>query len=142
MTKMINRRSFVATAGIGALASPSVLAKAQAPQVLIKGAARPLVMSSANGNISKDATGVTCVAKAFKLITGGGDVLDGVVAGVNIVELDPEDSSVGYGGLPNADGVVQLDASVMHGPRKQAGAVACIEGVRTTSLVAKAISVQ
>jgi N4-(beta-N-acetylglucosaminyl)-L-asparaginase len=51
-------------------------------------------------------------------------VLDALIAGVNIVELDPEDTSVGYGGLPNADGVVQLDASCMHGPRKRAGAVA------------------
>src|SRR6267142_589495 len=61
------------------------------------------------------------------------------IAGVNIVELDPEDTSVGYGGLPNADGVVQLDASVMHGPRKSGGSVACLEGVRTPSLVAKKI---
>src|SRR5262245_32494078 len=73
------------------------------------------------------------------MITAGKDVLDAVVAGVNIVELDPEDSSVGYGGLPNADGVVQLDSSVMHGPKKMAGAVACIEGVRTPSLVAKKV---
>src|SRR5678815_4217924 len=84
----------------------------------------------------------TCVAKAFKLLTSGADVLDAVVAGVNIVELDPEDTSVGYGGLPNSEGVVQLDASVMHGPLKRAGAVACIEGVRTPSLVAKAVMEQ
>src|SRR5947209_19490775 len=73
------------------------------------------------------------------MIVSGADVLDAVVAGVNIVELDPEDTSVGYGGLPNAEGVVQLDASVMHGPLKRAGAVACIEGVRTPSLVAKKV---
>jgi N4-(beta-N-acetylglucosaminyl)-L-asparaginase len=73
------------------------------------------------------------------MITGGSDVLDALVAGVNIVELDPEDDSVGYGGLPNADGVVQLDSSCMHGPRRQAGAVAALEGVRTPSLVAKAV---
>jgi N4-(beta-N-acetylglucosaminyl)-L-asparaginase len=103
---------------------------------------KPLVISAANGNISKDADGLTCVAKAFKMITEGKDVLDAVVAGVNIVELDPEDTSVGYGGLPNADGVVQLDSSVMHGPLKRAGAVACIEGVRTPSLVAKAVMEQ
>jgi N4-(beta-N-acetylglucosaminyl)-L-asparaginase len=72
-------------------------------------------------------------------VAGGADVLDAAVAGVNIVELDPEDTSVGYGGLPDADGVVQLDASVMHGRRKQAGAVACLEGVRTPSLVAKKV---
>ena len=54
------------------------------------------------------------------MMTEGKDVLDALIAGVNIVELDPADTSVGYGGLPNADGVVQLDASCMHGPRKRA----------------------
>jgi len=139
MRKKINRRSFVATTGIGALATPSLLALAQAPQVLVKSNARPLVMSAANGNISKDAEGKTGVFKAFGMITSGADVLDAVIAGVNIVELDPEDSSVGYGGLPNAEGVVQLDASVMHGPRKSAGAVGALEGVRTPSLVAQKV---
>jgi Asparaginase len=62
-----------------------------------------------------------------------------VIAGVNIVELDPLDDSVGYGGLPNAEGIVQLDSSCMHGPKKRAGAVGAIEGVRTPSLVAKAV---
>ncbi|HET8648125.1 MAG TPA: N(4)-(beta-N-acetylglucosaminyl)-L-asparaginase, partial [Vicinamibacteria bacterium] len=72
-------------------------------------------------------------------ITRGEDVLDALIAGVNIVELDPADDSVGYGGLPNAEGVVQLDASCMHGPRRRAGAVASIEGVRTPSKVARAV---
>ena len=139
MNKQITRRNFVAAAGIGALASPSLLTAAEAPQVLIKRGAKPVVVAAANGNMSKDADGLTCIAKAFKMITTGADVLDAVVAGVNIVELDPEETSVGYGGLPNADGVVQLDASVMHGPLKRAGAVACLEGVRTPSLVAKAV---
>ena len=82
---------------------------------------------------------MTCVETAFKLMTEGKDVLDSLIAGVNIVELDPEDTSVGYGGLPNADGVVQLDASVMHGPLKRGGAVACLEGVRTPSRVARKV---
>ena len=73
------------------------------------------------------------------MMTAGTDVLDALLAGVNLVELDPEEDSVGYGGLPNADGVVQLDASCMHGPKRRAGAVACLEGVRTPSLVAKAV---
>src|ERR1041384_3740091 len=73
------------------------------------------------------------------MMTNGADVLDAVIAGVNIVDRDPLGDSVGYGGLPNADGVVQLDSSVMHGPRKQAGAVAALEGVRTPSLVARAV---
>ena len=143
MTRQITRRNFVAAAGIGVLSGPAHLAMAQAPQVLVPRTVKPVVISAANGNRSKDADGLTCVAKAFKMITAGGaDVLDAVIAGVNIVESDPEDTSVGYGGLPNADGVVQLDASVMHGPLKRAGAVACLEGVRTPSLVAKAVMEQ
>jgi N4-(beta-N-acetylglucosaminyl)-L-asparaginase len=82
---------------------------------------------------------MTAVQKAFAMITQGADVLEAVIAGANIVELDPLDDSVGYGGLPNADGVVQLDSSCMHGPKKRAGAVAALEGVRTPSLVAKAV---
>ena len=75
-------------------------------------------------------------------MTGGGDVLDALIAGVNIVELDPEDDSVGYGGLPNAEGVVQLDSCCMHGPKQRAGGVAALEGVRTPSLVAQAVMEQ
>ena len=139
MSNRINRRNFLSSTTAGALAGPSLLALAQAPQLLTPKTTRPVVISAANGNISQDPEGLTCVAKAFKMISAGSDVLDAVVAGVNIVELDPEDTSVGYGGLPNAEGVVQLDASVMHGPLKRAGAVACLEGVRTPSLVAKKV---
>lgn len=145
MKTQLSRRKFVATAGVGALATPALLSMAHEPfaggqpQVTAKRSVKPVVISAANGNRSKDAEGMTCVAKAFKLITEGSDVLDAVIAGVNIVELDPEDTSVGYGGLPNADGVVQLDASVMHGPLKRAGGVAAIEGVRTPSLVARKV---
>src|SRR4051812_24030366 len=139
MKKAINRRKFVASTAIGAVAGRSLIARAQAPQVLTRKTVRPVVVSAANGNKSQDDEGLTCVSKAFKLLTSGADVLDAVVAGVNIVELDPEDTSVGYGGLPNAEGVVQFDAPVMHGPLKRAGAVACLEGVRTPSLVAKKV---
>ena len=59
--------------------------------------------------------------RAFRLITEGKDVLDALIAGVNIPELDPLETGIGYGALPNADGVVQLDASCMHGPKKRAG---------------------
>ncbi len=139
MNKPINRRQFVAATGISALAGKSLTAFAQAPEVQIRRSVRPVVISAANGNKSREKGGLTCVAKAFKLLTSGADVLEAVVAGVNIVELDPEDTSVGYGGLPNAEGIVQLDASVMHGPLKRAGAVACLEGVRTPSLIAKKV---
>src|SRR5215475_11028788 len=79
------------------------------------------------------------VEEAVGRIVKGEDVLDALIAGVNILELDPEEDSVGYGGLPNADGVVQLDSCCMHGPRKQAGGVAALEGIRTPSLVARTV---
>ena len=100
---------------------------------------QPVVIASANGNRFRNGGDMTCVEKAFSEMMRGVDVLDALIAGVNIVELDPLETSVGYGGLPNADGVVQLDASCMHGPSKRAGAVAGLEGVRTPSLVAKAV---
>jgi N4-(beta-N-acetylglucosaminyl)-L-asparaginase len=139
----MKRRDFMISSAVAGAALASARAvKGNAPTILIPQAFKPLVVASANGNRFKHDGNVTCVEKAFAMITKGDDVLDAVVAGVNIVELDPLDDSVGYGGLPNADGVVQLDSSVMHGPKKQAGAVACLEGVRTPSLVAKAVSEQ
>jgi N4-(beta-N-acetylglucosaminyl)-L-asparaginase len=69
----------------------------------------------------------------------GTDPLDAIIAGVNIVEDDPEDMTVGYGGVPNEEGVVQLDASVFHGPTAAAGAVASLEGVKNPSKVARLV---
>jgi N4-(beta-N-acetylglucosaminyl)-L-asparaginase len=131
--KKIRRREFIRNSAAAGIALPAF------PMILKQSTVKPLVIASANGNRFKNGGNVTAVQKAFTMMTGGSDVLEAVVAGVNIVELDPLDDSVGYGGLPNADGVVQLDSSVMHGPRKQAGAVAALEGVRTPSLVAKAV---
>jgi len=131
----INRREFATTVAAGVTATSLF---GQGPTV-IRRSAKPVVISSANGNKFKNGGDVTCVQKAFTMMTQGSDVLDALIAGVNIVELDPLDDSVGYGGLPNAEGVVQLDSSCMHGPRKRAGAVAALEGVRTPSLVAKAV---
>jgi N4-(beta-N-acetylglucosaminyl)-L-asparaginase len=101
-----------------------------------------MVLSSGNGARYRNGGNQTAVEKAFEMITSGADVLDSLIAGVNIVELDPLDDSVGYGGLPNADGVVQLDACVMHGPRRRAGGVAALEGVRTASSVARDVMQQ
>ena len=134
----ITRRDFVRTSAIGALASGAGAAEAfgRAPAIR-QGGARPVIISSANGHEHRNGGPVTCVEHAFKLMTSGTDVLEALVAGVNIVELDPEETSVGYGGLPNADGVVQLDACCMHGARKRAGGVAALEGVRTPASVAR-----
>jgi N4-(beta-N-acetylglucosaminyl)-L-asparaginase len=94
-------------------------------------AGRPAVVASDNA--------MRGVKVAYDMIVGGADPLDAVVAGANIQELDPEDQSVGLGGLPNSDGIVQLDASVMHGPSRRAGSVAALEDIATPSLVAKAV---
>src|SRR5580765_8351969 len=138
--KKLNRREFVQTTAAAA-AMPATLF-GQAPTMMTPKSVKPIVVSSNNGNKFKNGGSKTCVETAFAMITGGSDVLDALIAGVNIVELDPEDSSVGYGGLPNADGVVQLDSCCMHGPRKRAGGVAAIEGVRTPSKVAQLVMEQ
>ena len=98
------------------------------------GAPKPVVISSANG--------LAACAKAMEVIKSGGDTLDAVVAGINLVELDPNDTSVGYGGLPNEEGVVELDASVMHGPTRRAGSVGAIQGIKTPSKIAKLVMEQ
>ena len=136
---MTTRRDFVrktAGAGLGAAtlaALPAACAPTETPgaPAVVLPRARPTAIASGNG--------VQAVAEAVRFIQAGGDTLDAVVRGVNLVELDPRDTSVGYGGLPNEDGVVQLDASVMHGPSRGAGAVAALEGVRTPSRVAVAV---
>ena len=91
----------------------------------------PVVVSSANG--------LRATEKTAAMIAAGADTLDAVIAGVNIVEADPNDNSVGYGGLPNEDGVVELDSSVMHGPTCRAGAVAALRGIKTPSQVAQLV---
>ncbi len=78
-------------------------------------------------------------APGWEILSTGGNALDAVEKAANVVELDPEDSSVGYGGLPNEDGVVQLDASCMYGPTHKPGAVACLEGIKTPSSVARLV---
>lgn len=144
----MNRRDFMATtaaAGLAAAAGPIARATGatpvpdKAPEVRVQSNVRPVVVASANGQTRRNGGSRSCVETAWEKMMAGEDVLDALVAGVSIVELDPEDTSVGYGGLPNADGVVQLDASVMHGPKKRAGAVGAIEGVRTPAAVAKAV---
>jgi N4-(beta-N-acetylglucosaminyl)-L-asparaginase len=141
---MMTRRDFVksTTASMTAAAALPERADAaptRAPEVLVQRTVRPIVISDYSGYEFKNGGDENAVTRAFRLITEGKDVLDALIAGVNIPELDPLETGIGYGALPNANGVVELDASCMHGPTKRAGAVAGIEGVRTPSLVAKAV---
>ena len=132
MPGRISRRQFMKS-GVGAGVAAAVVRSKPS---------RALVISSRNGNQFKNGGPRTAVHEAYLRIARGEDVLDAILAGVNIVENDPADDSVGFGGLPNADGVVQLDACVMHGPKRRAGGVAALEGVRTASLVARAVMEQ
>ena len=140
MSNHLTRREFVKSgaAGLAVAASPAS-ARGRAPTVIAPKGVAPVVIASANGHYFTNGGTKTCVETAFELMTRGDDVLEALIAGVNIVELDPEDTSVGYGGLPNAAGIVQLDSCCMHGPKKRAGGVAALEGVRTPSKVAHAV---
>jgi N4-(beta-N-acetylglucosaminyl)-L-asparaginase len=109
------------------------------PAVITQRAVKPVVISDYSGWEYKNGGRENAVERAYRGIVAGDDVLDALIAGVNIPELDPTEMGIGYGALGNADGVVQLDACCMHGPKRRAGGVAALEGVRTPSLVAKAV---
>ena len=133
MTDILSRRDFIASTagGLAAAAIPHAMRAPLPPPATSRWAAKPVVIASANG--------LRGVQKAFDLMLQGADTLDAAIEAVKIQELDPTDQSVGYGGLPNAEGVVQLDASCMHGPTRRAGAVGCLEAIKTASEVAKCV---
>jgi len=127
------RRDFLKNAsalGAGAVIAGSVpLSTIAATQT--RGTFHPIAVSSANG--------MQAITKAMEMIQSGSDALDAVIAGVNIVEDDPNDHSVGYGGLPNEEGEVELDSAVMHGPTHRAGAVASLRNIKNPSKVARVV---
>ena len=129
MSSHLIRREFLkvasATLAGGAITQGWTRAQSAAPAVL------PVVISSANG--------MKATARAMEILKGGGKPLDGVIAGVNIVEDDPNDNSVGYGGLPNEDCEVELDASVMDGLTCKCGAVAALKYIKNPSKVARLV---
>lgn len=129
MDLRLERREFLKIASVsiagGAVAQETLQAQGASPAVL------PVVISSANG--------MKATARAMEIIKGGGPPLDAVIAGVNIVEDDPNDNSVGYGGLPNEDCEVELDASVMDGLSCRCGAVAALKFIKNPSRVARLV---
>ena len=143
----ISRRDFIgagaaAAAGVTlpkiAGAMPVITVRERSEPVVGAFAGRPVIVSAANG-FDKDSSGKQGIRVAYDMLSRGSDPLEAIVAGVQIVELNPNDQSVGLGGLPNEEGVVQLDASCMHGPTKRAGSVGCLEDVAEAAAVAKAI---
>jgi N4-(beta-N-acetylglucosaminyl)-L-asparaginase len=122
---MMNRREWL----LG-----SALLPAGGAAMAVAGTPKNIVIASANG--------LRACTRAMELLNAGRDTLDAVTEGVNINEEDPEDSSVGYGGLPNEEGVVELDASIMHGPTRRCGAVAALHNIKTPSKVARLVMEQ
>ena len=133
-----SRRKFFSTtlagsvlAGTARLFGKSLPSESATPPLAPDVAKRPVIISSANG--------VHALGKGMEVLKGGGDTLDAAIAAVTIVEDDPNDDSVGYGGLPNEEGVVELDASVMHGPTRRAGSVASVQRIKNVARLAKTV---
>ncbi len=122
---VINRRQWMR-------ASAALAAAAATDQQISAAGPKNIVISSSNGLKA-------CCGRAMEILKSGGDTLDAVIAGVNTVEEDPGQHGVGWAGLPNEDGVVELDSSVMHGPTRRCGSVAGIGNVKTPSKVAKLV---
>ncbi|MBY0398393.1 MAG: isoaspartyl peptidase/L-asparaginase, partial [Thermoleophilia bacterium] len=127
MDSPLNRRTFMT---VSASLSLSATALGAAPPRPV-GGGRPMAVSSANG--------LKTVEKAVELMKAGADPLDAAIEGVAIVEADPTDHSVGYGGIPNEEGVVELDAAVMHGPTHGGGAVASLRNIMHPAAVARLV---
>ncbi len=125
-----SRRGFMGTTAGFAIA-PFLANQAKSASHLEPGEFPVVVIASGNG--------LESVKQARQMILNGDDPLDATIAGVNIVEDDPNDTSVGYGGLPNEDGVVELDAAVMHGPSHRAGSVSALQNIKNPSKVAKLV---
>ncbi|MCZ6515741.1 MAG: N(4)-(beta-N-acetylglucosaminyl)-L-asparaginase [Acidobacteria bacterium] len=120
----------------------SFLKSTLAPAVVLGSA--PAVLRAAEGKASPTfiATwkhGLPAVEKSGKVLRGGGSLMDAVERGINVAELDPEVTSVGYGGLPNEEGVMELDASIMDGARYRSGAVCGLRNIRTPISVARKV---
>jgi N4-(beta-N-acetylglucosaminyl)-L-asparaginase len=127
MRNSINRRRFLGTTAAASVSTLAIGAAAASPP----GSKRPIIVASGNG--------LRSVEKAMELVKQGHDPLDAAIEGVAIVEADPTDHSVGLGGLPNEDGVVELDAAVMHGPTHGGGSVASIRNIIHPAAVARLV---
>src|SRR5690349_1917933 len=132
----ISRRNFLG-AGLAGSVSLGLRAqtKANDSQSTSSSAAaagkRPIIVTSGNG--------LNYLDRAFEHLAQGGDTLDSAILVVTGPEDDPKDDSVGLGGLPNEEGVVELDACCMHGPTRRAGSVGGVRNIKNVSKVSKAV---
>ncbi len=138
----VSRRNFITTAIAGSVSvglGPTVNAQTKTETTKTETMGmnsgptekRNIIVSAGNGFDHIDA--------AYAFLKSGGDTLDAALRVVKGPEDDPNDTSVGLGGLPNEEGVVELDASCMHGPTRRAGAVGGVRNIKNVSLVAKAV---
>ena len=132
----VSRRGFLATAIAGSLSlglTENLAAEENAtrPQATTSSSKRPILVCAHNGYNYLD--------DAYAFLAAGGDTLDAALKVVKGPEDDPKDTSVGLGGLPNEEGVVELDACCMHGPTRRAGAVGGVRNIKNVSLVARAV---
>lgn len=135
----LSRRDFVKASLVGAVAGGStgraISGLAQSTQQghasQNDSAKRPIIICAHNGRAYVEA--------AYEFLKGGGDTLDAAIRVVKGPEDDPNDDSVGLGGLPNEEGVVELDACCMHGPTRRAGSVGGVRNIKNVSMVSKAV---
>ena len=132
-----SRRDFIATTALGSvglsLDARDLGKRSSAPEqaTAAESGKRPILVSAANGYEYLDA--------GYQTLRRGGDTLEAVMRVVRGPEDDPNDTSVGLGGLPNEEGVVELDASCMHGPTRRAGAVGGVHNIKNVSLLAREV---
>jgi N4-(beta-N-acetylglucosaminyl)-L-asparaginase len=128
MQTNLNRRHFMSSTALTGLSMSSLAIGAADPKPT--GPKRPIVIASSN---------LKTVEIAMEMIKKGADPLDAAIAGVAIVEADPNDHSVGLGGTPNEEGVVELDAAVMHGPTHGGAGVAALRNIVHPAAVARTV---
>jgi len=132
----VSRRDFIATAVVGSLSlsladQKGIAQDSRKNEPASAPGKRPIIISAHNGYEYLD--------DAYAFLAGGGDTLDAALKVVQGPEDDPNDTSVGLGGLPNEEGVVELDACCMHGPTRRAGSVGGVRNIKNVSLVSKAV---
>ncbi len=132
----LSRREFMSGVALGALGSTAVSGSAAASAVIapkqqMLAAHKPVLVCAGNG--------YEYLTRAYAHLKSGGDTLDAAIQVVKGCEDDPNDDSVGLGGLPNEEGMVELDASCMHGPTRRAGAAGGVRNIRTMAELAREV---
>src|SRR3974390_810152 len=134
MPMTLSRRDFVSGIALGALGATATGARsapAIEPKQRMRAASTPVIVAAGNG--------FAHLGRGYETLKGGGDTLEAAIAVVRGPEDDPNDDSVGLGGLPNEEGGVELDACCMHGPSRRAGAVGAVHNIKNVSLLAREV---